>query len=169
MFVVSSKFFCARPTSWSQTCVFLSQSHRAWQLLPTDGRSYWTWWDLRSSSSWPVSSCCQSVLLVSTEPSCVFFSRLVELGRRKQTRPDCYRHFIPRFKMSTRDQVKRPLCVISAAVFPTAIVYFFYYSMSFVFQLAVPPQPGTEGLKLRTVIGYNGNGRGNMVWSPDQG
>lgn len=38
-----------------------------------------------------------------------------------------------------------------------------------VFQVAVAPQPGTEGLKLRTVIGYNGNGRGNMVWSPDQG
>lgn len=36
-------------------------------------------------------------------------------------------------------------------------------------QVAVAPQPGTEGLKLRTVIGYNGNGRGNMVWSPDQG
>lgn len=38
-----------------------------------------------------------------------------------------------------------------------------------VIQVAMAPQAGTEGLKLRTVIGYNGNGRGNMVWSPDQG
>lgn len=36
-------------------------------------------------------------------------------------------------------------------------------------QAAVPPQPGEEGIKLKAVIGYNGNGRGNMVWSPDQG
>uniref|UniRef100_A0A3B4T9G9 WD repeat domain 90 n=1 Tax=Seriola dumerili TaxID=41447 RepID=A0A3B4T9G9_SERDU len=52
--------------------------------------------------------------------------------------PDCYRHFIPRFKTSTLDQA------------------------------AVAPQPGEEGIKLKAVIGYNGNGRGNMVWSPDQ-
>uniref|UniRef100_A0A3P9M4E0 WD repeat domain 90 n=1 Tax=Oryzias latipes TaxID=8090 RepID=A0A3P9M4E0_ORYLA len=26
-----------------------------------------------------------------------------------------------------------------------------------------------EGIKLKAVIGYNGNGRNNMVWSPDQG
>uniref|UniRef100_A0A3Q2C7Z4 WD repeat-containing protein 90 n=1 Tax=Cyprinodon variegatus TaxID=28743 RepID=A0A3Q2C7Z4_CYPVA len=31
------------------------------------------------------------------------------------------------------------------------------------------PQPQDEGIKLKAVIGYNGNGRGNMVWSPDQG
>ncbi len=36
-------------------------------------------------------------------------------------------------------------------------------------QAAVAPQPGEEGIKLKAVIGYNGNGRGNMVWSPDQG
>uniref|UniRef100_A0A667XPV8 WD repeat domain 90 n=1 Tax=Myripristis murdjan TaxID=586833 RepID=A0A667XPV8_9TELE len=34
---------------------------------------------------------------------------------------------------------------------------------------AVAPQPGEEGMRLKAVIGYNGNGRGNMVWSPDQG
>lgn len=38
-----------------------------------------------------------------------------------------------------------------------------------VIQAAVAPQPGEEGIKLKAVIGYNGNGRGNMVWSPDQG
>uniref|UniRef100_A0A8C9YQW0 WD repeat-containing protein 90 n=1 Tax=Sander lucioperca TaxID=283035 RepID=A0A8C9YQW0_SANLU len=36
-------------------------------------------------------------------------------------------------------------------------------------QAAVAPQPGEEGIKLKAVIGYNGNGRGNVVWSPDQG
>ncbi|XP_009077103.1 PREDICTED: WD repeat-containing protein 90, partial [Acanthisitta chloris] len=30
-------------------------------------------------------------------------------------------------------------------------------------------QAGSELLKLKAVIGYNGNGRGNMVWSPDTG
>ncbi|XP_054455160.1 WD repeat-containing protein 90 isoform X2 [Anoplopoma fimbria] len=63
----------------------------------------------------------------------------VELKGKKPIRPDCYRHFIPRFKTSTLDQA------------------------------AEAPQPGEEGIKLKAVIGYNGNGRGNMVWSPDQG
>ncbi|XP_053269712.1 WD repeat-containing protein 90 isoform X1 [Pleuronectes platessa] len=58
---------------------------------------------------------------------------------KKPIRPDCYRHFIPRFKPSTINQA------------------------------AVAPQPGEEGIKLKAVIGYNGNGRGNMVWSTDQG
>lgn len=31
------------------------------------------------------------------------------------------------------------------------------------------PNKGEEGLKLEAVIGYNGNGRGNMVWNPDTG
>ncbi|KAM3592554.1 uncharacterized protein V6R79_021158 [Siganus canaliculatus] len=59
--------------------------------------------------------------------------------RGKTVRPDCYRHFIPRFKTSAVDEA------------------------------IVPPLPGEEGIKLRAVIGYNGNGRGNMMWSPDQG
>ncbi|XP_062999035.1 WD repeat-containing protein 90 [Elgaria multicarinata webbii] len=54
-------------------------------------------------------------------------------------RPDCYRHFSPRFKTSAP---------------PKAFS---------------PPLPASEGLKLKTVIGYNGNGRGNMVWNPDTG
>ncbi|XP_038156856.1 WD repeat-containing protein 90 [Cyprinodon tularosa] len=54
-------------------------------------------------------------------------------------RPDCYKHFIPRLRTFSPDQ--------SIAV----------------------PQPQDEGIKLKAVIGYNGNGRGNMVWSPDQG
>ena len=39
----------------------------------------------------------------------------------------------------------------------------------YLIQTAVPPQPGEEGLTLKAVIGYNGNGRSNMVWSPDTG
>uniref|UniRef100_A0A3B5L079 WD repeat domain 90 n=1 Tax=Xiphophorus couchianus TaxID=32473 RepID=A0A3B5L079_9TELE len=31
------------------------------------------------------------------------------------------------------------------------------------------PRPQDECIKLKAVIGYNGNGRGNMGWSPDQG
>ncbi|KAM8730726.1 WD repeat-containing protein 90 isoform 2-T2 [Acanthopagrus schlegelii] len=62
-----------------------------------------------------------------------------ELKARKPVRPDCYRHFIPHFKTSTIDPA------------------------------ATAPLPGEEGIKLKAVIGYNGNGRGNMVWSPDQG
>ncbi|KAM7007238.1 LOW QUALITY PROTEIN: WD repeat-containing protein 90 [Passerculus sandwichensis] len=54
-------------------------------------------------------------------------------------RPDSYRHFTPRFK---------------ASVLP---------------QSFVSPPAGSEVLKLKAVIGYNGNGRGNMVWNPDTG
>ncbi|KAM9716313.1 WD repeat-containing protein 90 [Menidia menidia] len=54
-------------------------------------------------------------------------------------RPDCYRHFVPRVKSSSLDQT------------------------------VVTTQPEESGLTLKAVIGYNGNGRGNMVWSPDQG
>ncbi|XP_041262484.1 WD repeat-containing protein 90 isoform X5 [Onychostruthus taczanowskii] len=54
-------------------------------------------------------------------------------------RPDSYRHFTPRFK---------------ASVLP---------------QSFLSPPVGSEVLKLKAVIGYNGNGRGNMVWNPDTG
>uniref|UniRef100_A0A673BY86 WD repeat domain 90 n=1 Tax=Sphaeramia orbicularis TaxID=375764 RepID=A0A673BY86_9TELE len=36
-------------------------------------------------------------------------------------------------------------------------------------QACVTPQTGEEGMRLKAVIGYNGNGRGNMVWSADKG
>lgn len=29
--------------------------------------------------------------------------------------------------------------------------------------------PNQAGLKLKAVLGYNGNGRGNMVWNADTG
>lgn len=29
--------------------------------------------------------------------------------------------------------------------------------------------PNQAGLKLKSVLGYNGNGRGNLVWHPDTG
>ncbi|XP_071427702.1 WD repeat-containing protein 90 [Pithys albifrons albifrons] len=54
-------------------------------------------------------------------------------------RPDSYRHFTPRFK---------------ASVLP---------------QSFSSPPAGSEILRLKAVIGYNGNGRGNMVWNPDTG
>lgn len=54
-------------------------------------------------------------------------------------RPDCYKHFTPRFKTSVLDQT-----------------------------LVAPPS-GQAGLSLKAVIGYNGNGRNNMVWNPDTG
>lgn len=41
--------------------------------------------------------------------------------------------------------------------------------LQFVFQAFTPPLPGNEGLKLKAIIGYNGNGRRNMVWNPDTG
>eukprot|EP00062_Callorhinchus_milii_P017741 gi/632970473/ref/XP_007901672.1/ PREDICTED: WD repeat-containing protein 90 [Callorhinchus milii] len=40
------------------------------------------------------------------------------------------------------------------------------FKTSFVSQNAVP-SPGKKKLKLKVVNGYNGNGRGNMVWNPD--
>ncbi|XP_058250376.1 WD repeat-containing protein 90 isoform X2 [Hemibagrus wyckioides] len=58
---------------------------------------------------------------------------------KKPIRPDCYKHFTPRYKTSTLD--------------PSAVT----------------PPPGQEDLTLKAVIGYNGNGRSNMVWNPDTG
>ncbi|NP_001157238.1 WD repeat-containing protein 90 [Mus musculus] len=55
------------------------------------------------------------------------------------TRPDSYKHFTPRYKTSPR--VKS--------------VYF--------------PPIGRERLRLKAIVGYNGNGRANMVWRPDTG
>ncbi|XP_048351372.1 WD repeat-containing protein 90 [Sphaerodactylus townsendi] len=55
-------------------------------------------------------------------------------------RPDCYRHFAPRFKTS----------VPSSKAFAQTLA-------------------DAGRLKLKAVIGYNGNGRGNMVWNPDTG
>ncbi|XP_040924451.1 WD repeat-containing protein 90 [Betta splendens] len=88
----------------------------------------------------------------SSEPtSAVSFLKVTELVNassfnashtdtgNKPAPPDCYKHFIPRLKKSTVDQT------------------------------AVAPQAGEKGIKLKAVIGYNGNGRSNMVWSPDQG
>lgn len=51
------------------------------------------------------------------------------------------------------------------------IVFVFLIDLTcfYLMQSAATPQPDEEGMKLKAVIGYNGNGRGNMVWSPDQG
>ncbi|XP_051789984.1 WD repeat-containing protein 90 isoform X2 [Erpetoichthys calabaricus] len=53
--------------------------------------------------------------------------------------PDAYKHFTPRFKTSS------------------------------LAQNIITPPTGEEYLKLKAVIGYNGNGRGNMFWNPDTG
>lgn len=39
----------------------------------------------------------------------------------------------------------------------------------FLFQRRYTAPPNQAGLKLKSVIGYNGNGRDNMVWHPDTG
>ncbi|XP_006894964.1 PREDICTED: WD repeat-containing protein 90 [Elephantulus edwardii] len=55
------------------------------------------------------------------------------------TRPDSYKHFVARFKVS---QLPKNLTYAPA---------------------------GGERLRLKAVVGYNGNGRANMVWRPDTG
>ncbi|XP_025779036.1 WD repeat-containing protein 90-like [Puma concolor] len=54
-------------------------------------------------------------------------------------RPDCYRHFTARYKASS---------LVKSASVPSARV---------------------ERLLLKAVVGYNGNGRANVVWKPDTG
>ncbi|XP_072205152.1 WD repeat-containing protein 90 isoform X2 [Excalfactoria chinensis] len=76
-------------------------------------------------------------------------------------RPDSYRHFTPRFKASVLPQkpfinVSLPLSSARSS-FPDELKSF------------LSPPAGNEVLKLKAVIGYNGNGRGNMVWDPDTG
>ncbi|XP_061256590.1 WD repeat-containing protein 90 isoform X7 [Bos javanicus] len=63
------------------------------------------------------------------------------VGARARTlaRPDSYRHFTARYKASSLAQ-----------------------------GLSLPPA-GDEWLRLKAVVGYNGNGRTNLVWSPDTG
>ncbi|XP_069066782.1 WD repeat-containing protein 90 isoform X3 [Pleurodeles waltl] len=63
----------------------------------------------------------------------------VDSVEEQYTCPDAYRHFIARFKTSPLPK-----------------------------SFSSPPC-GQESLSLKTVIGYNGNGRGNMVWNPDTG
>ncbi|XP_068614509.1 WD repeat-containing protein 90-like [Brachionichthys hirsutus] len=87
----------------------------------------------------PAASFLKVTELHSTPPLNTGHTDTVESKGKKPVRPDCYRHFIPRFKTSPADQA------------------------------AAAPQPGEEGVKLKAVIGYNGNGRGNMVWRPEQG
>ncbi|XP_044194216.1 WD repeat-containing protein 90 isoform X1 [Thunnus albacares] len=92
-----------------------------------------------SSNPRPATSFLKVTELVNASPQNTSHLDTVEFKGKTPVRPDCYRHFFPRFKTSILDQA------------------------------AVTPQPGEEGIKLKAVIGYNGNGRGNMVWSPDQG
>ncbi|XP_058566961.1 WD repeat-containing protein 90 isoform X3 [Neofelis nebulosa] len=58
---------------------------------------------------------------------------------RPSARPDCYRHFTARYKASS---------LVKSASVPSARV---------------------ERLLLKAVVGYNGNGRANVVWKPDTG
>ncbi|XP_041672355.1 WD repeat-containing protein 90 isoform X2 [Cheilinus undulatus] len=92
-------------------------------------------------SSDPTSAGCflRVTELIDPAPLNISLKDVVKMSEKKPVRPDCYRHFVPRFKTSTLDQA------------------------------AIAPKPSQEDIKLKAVIGYNGNGRGNMVWSPDQG
>lgn len=83
-------------------------------------------------------------------------------------RPDCYRHFISRFKKSSPDQVK---IIQSNKIKSFSLVFLGVtaHLKNFFNQAAVAPKPEEECIKLKAVIGYNGNGRGNMVWSLKQG
>uniref|UniRef100_A0A3Q3IDR4 WD repeat domain 90 n=1 Tax=Monopterus albus TaxID=43700 RepID=A0A3Q3IDR4_MONAL len=65
----------------------------------------------------------------------------------------------PQLDISTIDQVDQ-------GVYPNVCCPVLLFSL---IQAAAAPQAGEEGIKLKAVIGYNGNGRGNMVWSPEQG
>ncbi|CAI9172545.1 unnamed protein product [Rangifer tarandus platyrhynchus] len=58
---------------------------------------------------------------------------------RPPTHPNSYRHFTARYKASSPAQ-----------------------------GLSLPPA-GDERLRLKAVVGYNGNGRANLVWRPDTG
>ncbi|XP_055006516.1 WD repeat-containing protein 90 [Boleophthalmus pectinirostris] len=98
------------------------------------------------------SQICQSTL-VTRSKSPASFLKVTELQspfplscqfgcrniKRQAVRPDCYRHFVPHFKKSV------------------------------VNQNALLSQPGVQNLRLKAVLGYNGNGRSNLAWSPDKG
>ncbi|KAM7333167.1 hypothetical protein ACRRTK_006487 [Alexandromys fortis] len=80
----------------------------------------------------------------SWAPAVVHHSQTSEWSLRRvktglPTRPDSYKHFTARYKASTR--------VKSVSFLPV----------------------GREQLRLKTVVGYNGNGRANMVWRPNTG
>lgn len=92
-----------------------------------------------SSDPRPAVSFLKVTDLINGSPLNSSYMDTSELKQKKPVRPDCYKHFIPRFKTSSLDQS------------------------------VVAPEAQEEGIKLKAVIGYNGNGRGNMVWSPDQG
>lgn len=72
----------------------------------------------------------------------------------------------------------KDMCVLARMLFRTgllnvpdrAILLEFILSQCLFFlQSFLTPPAGGEVLKLKAVIGYNGNGRGNMVWNPDTG
>lgn len=58
------------------------------------------------------------------------------------------------------------ICVLNA---PDQTVLSAFSLRLFFLQSFLSPPAGNEVLKLKAVIGYNGNGRGNMVWDPDTG
>ena len=49
------------------------------------------------------------------------------------------------------------------------VVGFLMPKLIFFFQRRYTAPPNQAGLKLKSIIGYNGNGRDNMVWHPDTG
>ncbi|XP_018426891.1 PREDICTED: WD repeat-containing protein 90 [Nanorana parkeri] len=84
-----------------------------------------------------------SLIIIESQPNRTKLPRaagnITEDVRQNLPRPDSYSHFNPRYKTSTLAK-----------------------------GVSHPPA-GQEMLALKAVIGYNGNGRGNMAWSPDTG
>ncbi|PIO31188.1 hypothetical protein AB205_0180910, partial [Aquarana catesbeiana] len=84
-----------------------------------------------------------SLIIIESHPNRTKLARtagsIAEDVRQKLPRPDTYSHFNPRYKTSSLAK-----------------------------GLSHPPA-GQEMLALKAVIGYNGNGRGNIAWSPDTG
>ncbi|XP_067859382.1 WD repeat-containing protein 90 isoform X2 [Heptranchias perlo] len=72
-----------------------------------------------------------------------------------------------------QEELEEPASIVGDGDFPHSCTrpdsykhFIARFKTSSVSQGAVLPD-GKEDLKLKVVIGYNGNGRGNMVWNPD--
>uniref|UniRef100_A0A8C3GHI0 WD repeat-containing protein 90 n=1 Tax=Cairina moschata TaxID=8855 RepID=A0A8C3GHI0_CAIMO len=82
------------------------------------------------------------------------------LSEKLKDASDIPRQTIPRPLLSS------PPCLdVSSAILPELNLS----PCLFFLQSFLSPPAGNELLKLKAVIGYNGNGRGNMVWNPDTG
>ncbi|XP_043935318.1 WD repeat-containing protein 90 [Protopterus annectens] len=98
-------------------------------------------------------------------------------------RPDCYKHFIARYKASVRikvpvsfDEVKvKQKCGKYYKMGLESLYFYTFFVFPYMFSTVLTNYEisasvlDEDSLVLKTIIGYNGNGRGNMVWNPDTG